>query len=118
MLQLNLENVEDLFSASVLLKYDPQLLSIEDVQHGDFLSGGTQEVAIVQRIDKEKGEARIFTTRQPNTAGVNGKGILLSLVLRRLTDAPASMQVVEAGMRNSRQKSLPVRIAEAIARIQ
>ena len=118
MLQLNLENVEDLFSASVLLKYDPQLLSIEDVQHGDFLSGGTQEVAIVQRIDKEKGEARIFTTRQPNTAGVNGKGILLSLVVRRLTDAPASMQVVEAGMRNSRQKSLPVRITDATARIQ
>jgi general secretion pathway protein D len=118
MLQLNLENVEDLFSASILLKYDPQLLSIEDVQHGDFLSGGTQEVAIVQRVNKEKGEASVFTTRQPNTAGVNGKGILLNLVVRRLTDAPASLQVVEVGMRNSRQKSLPVRITEATARIQ
>jgi general secretion pathway protein D len=117
-LQVHLENVEDLFSASVLLKYDPQLLSIEDVQHGDFLSGGTQEVAIVQRIDKEKGEARIFTTRQPNTAGVNGKGVLLSLIVRRLTDAPASLQVVEVGMRNSRQKSLPVRITDATAEIQ
>jgi general secretion pathway protein D len=113
-----LENVEDLFSASVLMKYDPQLLSIEDVQHGDFLSGGTQEVAIVQRIDKEKGEARIFTTRQPNTAGVNGKGVLLSLVVRRLTSSPASMQLMEVGVRNSRQKSLPVRIAEATTEIQ
>ncbi|MCU1219771.1 MAG: type and secretion system protein [Candidatus Angelobacter sp.] len=117
-LQVHLENVEDLFSASVLMKYDPQLLSIEDVQHGDFLSGGTQEVAIVQRIDKEKGEARIFTTRQPNTAGVNGKGVLLSLVVRRLTSSPASMQLMEVGVRNSRQKSLPVRIAEATTEIQ
>ena len=117
-LQVHLENVEDLFSASVLMKYDPQLLSIEDVQHGDFLSGGTQEVAIVQRIDKEKGEARIFTTRQPNTAGVNGKGVLLSLIVRRLTDAPASLQVMEVGMRNSRQKSLPVRITEGTTEFQ
>ncbi|MCU1331098.1 MAG: hypothetical protein JWM08_90 [Candidatus Angelobacter sp.] len=117
-LQVHLENVEDLFSASVLMKYDPQLISIEDVQHGDFLSGGTQEVAIVQRIDKEKGEARIFTTRQPNTAGVNGKGVLLSLVVRRLTSSPASMQLMEVGVRNSRQKSLPVRIAEATTEIQ
>jgi general secretion pathway protein D len=117
-LQVHLENVEDLFSASVLMKYDPQLLSIEDVQHGDFLSGGTQEVAIVQRIDKEKGEARIFTTRQPNTAGVSGKGVLLSLVVRRLTSSAASMQLMEVGVRNSRQKSLPVRIAEATTEIQ
>ena len=112
-IQVELENIEDLFSASLMFRYDPKLLSVEDVQHGDFLSGGTQEVAIVQRIDKEKGQAGIFTTRQPNTAGVNGKGLLLSLNVRRLAEGHASLELVEAGTRNSRQRILPVKIEQA-----
>lgn len=107
------ENIQDLFSASLLFRYDPKLLSVEDVQHGDFLSGGTQEVAIVQRIDKEKGQAGIFTTRQPNTAGINGTGVLLTLIVKRLADGPASLQVTEAGTRSSRQKLLPIRIVQS-----
>jgi general secretion pathway protein D len=106
------ENIEDLFSASLLFSYDPQLLAVDDVQHGDFLSGGTQEVAIVQRINKDKGQAGIFTTRQPNTAGINGTGVLLTLMVKRLADGPASLQVMEAGSRNSRQKLLPVKIVQ------
>jgi general secretion pathway protein D len=106
------ENIQDLFSASLLFHYDPKLLSVEDVQHGDFLSGGTQEVAIVQRIDKDKGQAGIFTTRQPNTAGINGTGVLLTLMVKRLAEGPASLQVTEAGTRNSRQKLLPVKIVQ------
>lgn len=111
-IKVRVENIQDLFSASLLFRYDPKLLSLEDVQHGDFLSGGTQEVAIVQRIDKDKGEAGIFTTRQPNTAGVNGSGILLSLLVKRVADGPASLEVMEVGTRTSRQKLLPVKIAQ------
>jgi general secretion pathway protein D len=110
--KVRMENIEDLFSASLLLRYDPKLLSLEDVQHGDFLSGGTQEVAIVQRVDKDKGQAGIFTTRQPNTAGVNGTGVLITLLIKRLADGPASLQVLEVGTRSSRQKLLPVKITQ------
>ncbi|HSM85504.1 MAG TPA: hypothetical protein VLT16_05110 [Candidatus Limnocylindrales bacterium] len=116
--QVKLENVEDLFSSSLLFRYDPRILAVEDVQHGDFLSGGTQEVAIVQRIDKVKGEAGIFTTRQPNTAGVNGKGTLLSLLVRRLADGPAKLQLVEIGTRSSRQRILPIKMEESTVNIQ
>ncbi|MGE5321923.1 MAG: cohesin domain-containing protein [Actinomycetota bacterium] len=111
-IKVRVEDIQDLFSASLLFRYNPQLLSLEDVRHGDFLSGGTQEVAIVQRIDKEKGQAGIFTTRQPNTAGIDGAGVLLTLMVKRLADGPASLQVVEAGTRNSRQKLLPVKIVD------
>ena len=34
-------------------KYDPNVLAIE-ARQGGFLSGGMQEVAIVQRADKDK----------------------------------------------------------------
>jgi len=116
--QLRLENVQDLFSASLILKYDPQVLAIEDVRNGDFLSGGTQEVAIIQRIDKETGQASIFTTRQQNTAGVNGKGVLLNLVVRHLNGASATLRVTDAGLRDSRQKQFPVSIEQGTLTIE
>ena len=110
MIQVQVENVEDLFSAALMFRYDPALLSVDDVQHGDLLSGGSQEVAIMQRIDKAKGEAGIFTTRQPNTAGVSGKGILLNLVVTRLAEGPATLQLAEVGTRSSRQRTLPLKV--------
>jgi len=36
---------------------------------GGFLSGGTQDIAIVERVDKERGQAIISATRMPNTPG-------------------------------------------------
>jgi len=58
----------------------------------------------------DNGLAIIFTTRQPNIAGVSGKGILLNLIVRHLTSAPATLQVTEAGLRNSRQRMIPVNV--------
>ena len=70
------ENVTDLFSVPMLLQYNPAIISVEEVRHGGFLSGGSQEIAMVQRVDKEHGQAIISATRQPNTPGVNGTGTL------------------------------------------
>src|ERR1700719_3201218 len=39
------DNVNDLFSIPLLLQYNPAVVSVEEVQHGGFLSGGTQEIA-------------------------------------------------------------------------
>src|SRR5260370_29034091 len=80
------ENVNDLFSIPFLLQYNPAVISVEEVQHGEFLSGGNQEIAIVcsgcgsaNRGDKEHGQAIISATRQPNTAGVSGTGTIMSV---------------------------------------
>ncbi|MFI5098655.1 MAG: type II and III secretion system protein, partial [Candidatus Acidiferrales bacterium] len=39
------ENVNDLYSVPMLLQYNPAIISVEEVRHGGFLSGGTQEIA-------------------------------------------------------------------------
>ncbi|HEX3093753.1 MAG TPA: cohesin domain-containing protein [Candidatus Angelobacter sp.] len=116
--EVKLENVEDLFSASLILKFDPQVLAIDDVRNGDFLSGGTQEVAIIQRVDNDAGLATIFTTRQPNTAGVQGKGTLLKIMVRHLTTGPTTLQVTNVGCRDSRQKIVPTTITRGSTTIQ
>ena len=92
------DNVTDLYSVPMLLQYNPAIISVEEVRHGGFLSGGTQEIAIVQRVDKEHGQAIISATRQPNTPGVNGSGTILGVVVKAL--APGRDEPVDrAGKR-------------------
>jgi general secretion pathway protein D len=112
------QDVHDLFSIPMLLQYNPAVISVEEVRHGGFLSGGTQEVAIVQRVDKDRGQAIISATRQPNTPGVNGSGTLLGIVVRGVSPGTSSLSIVQVNARDSQQKPIPLLAGEASIRVQ
>src|SRR5229473_521508 len=112
------ENVNDLFSIPLLLQYNPAVISVEEVQHGGFLSGGTQEIAIVQQVFKEKGQAIISATRQPNTPGVNGSGTLLGIVVKALAPGSSNLSIVQVNAKDSQQKSIPLVTSEATLQVQ
>jgi len=112
------ENVHDLFSIPLLLQYNPAVISVEEVRNGGFLSGGSQEIAIVQRIDKERGQAIISATRQPNTPGVSGSGTLLAIVVRGVGNGASSLAIVQVNGRDSQQKPVPLVTSEATIRVQ
>ncbi len=112
------EDVHDLFSIPMLLQYNPAVISVEEVRHGGFLSGGTQEIAIVQRIDKERGQAIVSATRQPNTPGVNGTGTLLGIVIRGVANGTSSLAIVQVNAHDSQQKPIPLVSGEASIRVQ
>lgn len=113
-IDLNAENVKDLFSVPLLLQYDPEMISIEDVHHGGFLSEGDQAVALVESVDKEHGQAMISATRQPNTAGVSGNGTLLSVVVRAVRKGSSKVSIVQANAKDSQQKEIPVLTGDAL----
>jgi general secretion pathway protein D len=112
------ENVNDLFSVPMLLQFNPAVVSVEEVRHGGFLSGGTQEIAIVQRVDKEHGQAIISATRQPNTPGVNGSGTLLGIVVKAIAPGTSNISIVQVNAKDSQQKSIPLVTSEATVRVQ
>src|SRR5579859_2444426 len=112
------DNVTDLFNIPMMLQFDPNLISVEDVQHGAFLSGGNQEIAIVQRVDTEHGQAIISATRQPNTQGVNGSGTLLGLVIRGKASGAAKISIVQVNARDSQNKVIPLVTGEATVQVQ
>ncbi len=76
------QGAQDLYSIPMLMQYDPKVISVEDVRQGGFLSGGQQPIAVVQRVDKERGQAIVSATRMPNTPGVSGSGTIFGVVLR------------------------------------
>jgi general secretion pathway protein D len=112
------ENVNDLFSVPMLLQYNQAVISIEEVRHGGFLSGGTQEIALVQRVDKEHGQAIISATRQPNTPGVNGTGTLLGVVVKALAPGTTNISIVQVNAKDSQQRPIPLVTGEAILHVQ
>jgi len=116
--RISIEGVNDLFSIPMLLKYDPAVIQITEVRDGGFLSGGTQAVAMVQRIDAQKGEVTISCTRGPHTAGVNGSGTILGLVVKGVAAGDARMQIVEVKAQDSQQRSIPITSGEAAIQVQ
>lgn len=111
------DNVTDLFSVPLLLQYNPAVISVEDVQHGGFLSGGTQEIAIVSRVDKEHGQATISTTRQPNTPGVNGSGTLMGLVVKAIGPGTSNLSILVVNAKDSQQRPIPLVTSEASVQV-
>ena len=113
-----IENVNDLFSIPLLLQYNPTVISVEEVRHGGFLSGGTQEIAIVHQPFKDKGQSIISATRGPNTAGVSGSGTLLGIVIKGLAPGSSNLSIVQVNAKDSQQNLIPLITSEATMQVQ
>jgi general secretion pathway protein D len=112
------DGARDLFSLPMLVQYDPAVLSVEEVRNGGFLSGGTQEIAIVERLDNQRGQAIISATRQPNTPGVDGTGNLVELSIKGIGPGTSKLAIVQVNARDSKQGPIPLVSSEASVRVQ
>jgi general secretion pathway protein D len=112
------QNVQDLYSIPMLLQFNPAVISVEDVRQGGFLSGGTQDIAIVERVDKERGQAIISATRMPNTPGVSGSGTLVGVVVRGVAAGNSQLSIVQVNAKDSQQRPIAMVTSEAAIRVQ
>lgn len=117
-ISIMVEDVHDLFSVPMFIKYDPAVLSIEEVHNGGFLSSVTQEVAIVERLDNRRGEAIVSAVRQPNTPGVDGTGTLLELSVKAVGSGTSKLSILQVKARDSKQQTIPLISLEANVRVQ
>jgi general secretion pathway protein D len=112
------QNVQDLYSIPMLMQFNPAVISVEDVRQGGFLSGGTQEIAIVERVDKERGQAIISATRMPNTPGVSGSGTIVGVVIKALAAGSSQLSIVQVNAKDSQQRPIQVVTGEATVKVQ
>jgi general secretion pathway protein D len=100
------DSVDDLYSLPLLLEYDPKVIAVEDVRHGNFFSDGGREIAVVQQIDKEQGHAIVSVTRPPNANGVSGTGTVLEVVIRGLAGGTSTLSLPAVNAKTS--KHIPI----------
>lgn len=102
------DDVRDVFSVTFLLQFDPNVVEIQEVQHGGFLSSDGQAVAIVHRVDAQAGTVIISLTRPPETQGMSGSGTLVGVVLRGKAKGRTVLHIGQATARDSKQEPLPM----------
>ena len=117
-LGVSIDNVTDLYSIPMILQFDPTVITVQDIQHGGFLSSGNQEIAIVKGGDESKGQLMIAATRQPNTPGVSGSGTLLGIVVKALKPGATQLSIVQVNAKDSQQKPLPLLTGEATIQVK
>ena len=117
-LGLTVSNAQDLYSIPLMIRYDPAVVHVEEVRDGGFLSGGSQQVAVVQRIDQQQGQVIVSATRQPNTPGVNGTGTLFGFVVRAMGHGTARLQILQVNAHDSQQQTIPMVSGEATIQVQ
>ncbi|HUJ83783.1 MAG TPA: cohesin domain-containing protein [Candidatus Acidoferrales bacterium] len=115
---LTVTNVQDLFAIPVMLQYNPAVIQIDEVRNGGFLSGGTQEIAVVQRVDQQRGQAIVSAMRQPNSTGINGSGTIFGIVIHAVAAGSSQLQVVQVNAKDSQQKVIPMVSNEASINVQ
>ena len=117
-LGLAISNVSDLYSIPLMIHYDPAVVRVEEVRDGGFLSGGSQQVAVVQRIDQQTGQVIVSATRQPNTPGVNGTGTIFGFVVRAVGHGTTRLQILQVNAHNAQQQTIPLVSGEATIQVQ
>jgi general secretion pathway protein D len=115
---LAVQDAQDLYSIPLLIQFDPKVISVDDVRQGGFLSGGTQPIAIVQRVDKERGQAIISATRMPNTPGVSGSGTVFGIVVRGVAAGSSTISIIQVNARDSQQRPMQMVSTEATVKVQ
>jgi general secretion pathway protein D len=108
-----IQDAQDLYSLPVLLQYNPAVISVEDVRQGGFLAGG----AIVQRVDKERGQAIISATRMPNAPGISGSGTVFGIVVRGVAPGASQISVLQVNARNAQAQPLALITSEATVNV-
>ncbi len=101
------ENAQNVFAASCSLSFDPKLLKLVDVQNGGFLSGDGKLLALAPRIENESGQAVISISRPPESAGINGNGVLLNLIFETVAPGVAQISFAQGTIRDAAQNALP-----------
>jgi general secretion pathway protein D len=103
---LQVENVNDLFSAPVRLKFDPNVLRLNEVARGSFLSADGKEVLFTRNILNETGDASIVLSRMPGSVGVSGSGSLVTLTFQVVGKGSTVITAPQLSFQDSRASTI------------
>ncbi len=97
---------KDLYSVPLQLQFNPALLTLVNVDSGEFLGRDGQPVAVVHR-DEGNGLVTISVSRPPAVRGVDGQGSVCVLTFKANAPGDATVSLAKVGAKDSAQTDLP-----------
>jgi general secretion pathway protein D len=107
----------DIASVPMQITYDPDKLTLVNVDSGDFLGRDGQAVALVHR-DEGPGQITINASRPPGAAGMTGSGVVCILSFQAKTAGASAIAVTRPGAVTSTQQQLPAQGGRVDVQVQ
>ncbi|MDP8991184.1 MAG: cohesin domain-containing protein [Acidobacteriota bacterium] len=106
---VQVENGANLGSVAPLrIKYNADLLRLEDIAPGDIFSKGGGGATSTKDIRNDTGEASITISRLPGAPGVAGPGTLAVLTFTAIGSGEAPMTVEEVALKDAQAQAMGV----------
>ena len=110
-------NAHDLYSVPLQLQFNPQVLSLVNVDAGDMLGHDGQAVAVVHR-DEGNGSVAVSMSRPPGVRGVDGQGQICILTFKANASGDSTVSLTKVGAKNSAQTSMPAVGSQAVVHVK
>jgi general secretion pathway protein D len=106
--QLVLENVAELYTAPLKLKFDPKVLRLTSIRPGPLMSADGQTVNFTESTMNDTGDATVTLNRIPGSGGVTGSGAILNLTFQAIGRGTSPISVSDIGVKNLQLQPIPV----------
>jgi general secretion pathway protein D len=81
-LNLQVENATGVFAAPLRIRFDPNVLRLNEVSRGGFLASDGRDIIFTRNILNDTGDASVNLSRMPGNAGISGSGTLVTLTFQ------------------------------------
>ena len=108
---------KDLYAVPLQVQFNPALLSLVNVDSGEFLGRDGQSVAVVHR-DEGNGLVTVSVSRPPAVRGVDGQGSVCVLTFKANAAGDAAVSLSKVGAKDSGQASMPAVGSQATVHIK
>jgi general secretion pathway protein D len=110
-------NARDLYSVPLQVQFNPALMSLVNVDSGEFLGRDGQPVAVVHR-DEGNGNVTVSISRPPAVRGVDGQGAVCVLTFKAIAAGDSQVSLTKVGAKNSTEGNLPAVGSQATVHIR
>ena len=111
-------NVKQLFGVPLRIRFDGRVMRLADITKGTFLEGDESDLIFSKNIRNEVGQAAVNISRFPGTGGVDGEGLIITLVVEGVSAGDARLRVIPTGARDGELRPLKIESAETRVTVQ
>lgn len=107
-LNLSVQDVKDLFSAPLYIRFDPKLVDFVSASEGDFLRQGNAQTIFTSTLMADSGRVIVGLKQGAGGEGVSGGGVLARLVFKAKAPGKLSIAPERINFRNPAGERLPI----------
>jgi len=115
---LQAQNLTDVASVPVKVRWDPKVLRLEMISPGAMLTQDGKIIAPSLDIRNDTGDASIDVKRVAGSGGVNGNGPLLQFTFTAVGKGTTNVSITESALKNSNQQPIAVQSPQVSVTVQ